>query len=139
MTVGDRAITGFGVEYLVDVYGCDPDLLRSSERLEAIVTRLIHDVGVRAIRGPLWQVFPAPGGITGLWLLAESHLAVHTYPETQFAAINLYCCRSPRTYAWETQLRAWFQADHVDVRTLDRGRRLPSEQHAVGSAAVDDR
>ncbi len=44
------------------------------------MTRLIHDVGVRAIRGPLWQVFPAPGGITGLWLLAESHLAVHTYP-----------------------------------------------------------
>jgi len=139
MTVGDRAITGFGVEYLVDVYGCNPDLLRSFERLEVIVTRLIRDVGVRPLGDPLWQVFPGPGGITGLWLLAESHLAVHTYPETQFAAINLYCCRSPRTYAWESQLRAWFEADHVDVRTLDRGRQLPSEQHAVGSAAVDDR
>jgi hypothetical protein len=55
------------------------------------------------------------------------------------AAINLYCCRSPRTYAWESQLRAWFEADHVDVRTLDRGSRLSAEQHAVGSAAVDDR
>ena len=63
------------------------------------MTRLIREVGVRPIRDPLWQMFPAPGGITGLWLLAESHLAVHTYPETQFAAISLYCCRSPRDYA----------------------------------------
>ena len=133
MTVGERAIAGFGVEYLVDVYGCDPALLRSSERLEAIVTRLIHDVGVRAIRGPLWQVFPAPGGITGLWLLAESHLAVHTYPETQFAAISLYCCGARRDWPWETRLRAWFEADRVDVQTLDRGRRLPSERIASGS------
>jgi hypothetical protein len=28
-------------------------------------------------------MFPEPGGIAGLWLFAESHLAVHTYPETQ--------------------------------------------------------
>ena len=140
MTVDDRAITGSGVEYIVDVYGCDPDLLRSCERLNTIVTRLIREVGVRPIRDPLWQMFPAPGGITGLWLLAESHLAVHTYPETQFAAISLYCCGSPRTWAWESQLRAWFEADHVDVRTIDRGTRHPSERYAIGSrpqACVD--
>jgi len=139
MTVGDRAITGSGVEYIVDLYGCDPDLLRSRERLDAIMSRLIGEVGVRPIRDPLWQMFPAPGGITAVWLLAESHLAVHTYPETQFAAISLYCCRSPRHWPWEARLRSWFEADHVDVRTLDRGRRLPSHQHAVGAAAVDDR
>jgi len=139
MTRDDRAITGSGVEYIVDIYGCDPDLLRSRERLNTIVTRLIREVRVRPIREPLWKMFPAPGGITGLWLLAESHLAVHTYPETQFAAISLYCCGSPRSWAWESQLRAWFEADHVDVRTLDRGRRLPSQQNAFGSAAVDDR
>ena len=61
MTVDDRAITGSGVEYIVDVYGCDPDLLRSCERLNTIVTRLVREVGVRPIRGPLWQMFPAPG------------------------------------------------------------------------------
>ena len=139
MTVGDRVITGTGVEYLVDIYGCDPDLLRSRERLDAIMSRLISEVGVRPIRDPLWQVFPAPGGITGLWLLAESHLAVHTYPETQFAAINLYCCGSPRPWAWESHLCEWFGAEHVDVRTLDRGRQLSSEEDALGSAAVYDR
>ena len=133
MTVDDRAITGRGVEYVVDVYGCDPDLLRSRERLDAIMSRLISEVGVRPIREPLWQVFPGPGGVTGLWLLAESHLAVHTYPETQFAAISLYCCRSPLDWPWESRLRAWFEADRVDVQTLDRGRRLPSERIAYGS------
>ena len=47
MTVGDRVITGTGVEYIVDIYGCDPDLLRSRERLDAIMSRLISEVGVR--------------------------------------------------------------------------------------------
>jgi S-adenosylmethionine decarboxylase len=139
MTVGDRVITGTGVEYIVDIYGCDPDLLRSRERLDAIMSRLISEVGVRPIRDPLWQMFPAPGGVTGLWLLAESHLAVHTYPETGFAAISLYCCGARRTLAWEDRLRAWFEADHVDVQIVDRGTRYPSGPCANGSAAVDDR
>jgi S-adenosylmethionine decarboxylase len=126
MAVDDRAITGSGVEYIVDVYGCDPELLRSCERLNTIVARLVREVGVRPIRGPLWQMFPAPGGVTGLWLLAESHLAVHTYPERQFAAISLYCCGAPRTWAWESHLRKWFEADHVEVRSVDRGTRHQS-------------
>jgi len=95
MTVGDGAITGSGVEYIVDVYGCNPDLLRSFERLEVIVTRLIGEVGD---------------------------------PETRFAAISLYCCGAPRDWPWETRLRAWFEADRVDVQTLDRGSRLPSDR-----------
>jgi S-adenosylmethionine decarboxylase len=139
MTIDDRAGAGSGVEYIVDVYGCEPDLLRSCERLNTIVTRLVREVGVRSIRGPLWQVFPEPGGITGLWLLAESHLAVHTFPETQFAAISLYCCRSLRAWAWESQLRAWFAADHVDVRILDRGTRHPSRGYALDAAPADER
>ena len=139
MTVDDRAITGSGVEYIVDVYGCDPDLLRSCERMNTIVARLVREVGVRPIRGPLWQMFPAPGGITGLWLLAESHLAVHTYPETRFAAISLYLLWIA-AHLGVDQLRAWFGADHVDVRTIDRGTRHPSERYAIGSrpqACVD--
>jgi S-adenosylmethionine decarboxylase len=126
MTVRDRVITGTGTEFVADIYGCDPDVLRSRERLDAIMSRLISEIGVHPVREPLWQVFPAPGGITGLWLLAESHLAVHTYPETHFAAISLYCCGSRRDWPAEARLRAWFGADHVDVQTLDRGRRLAS-------------
>src|SRR4029450_3318901 len=90
MAVDDRAITGAGVEYIVDVYGWDPDLWRSGERLNTIVTRLIREVGVRPIRGPLWQMFPAPGGITGLRLLAESNPGGHSYPETRVGGIRLY-------------------------------------------------
>ena len=136
---GDNATAGFGVEYLVDVYGCDPDLLRSCERLHTIITRLIHEIGVRVIRGPLWQMFPEPGGITGLWLLAESHLALHTYPETCFAAINLYCCRSGREWAWEERLCTWFDAERVDVRAIVRGMRSPSALGLSQPLVVDNR
>ena len=50
MTVDERATTGSGGEYAVDLYGCDIDLLQSCERLNNIVRRLVHEDGVRPIQ-----------------------------------------------------------------------------------------
>ena len=41
----------------------------------------------------VWHKFGGEGGVTGLIMLTESHLACHTYPEYQTATFNLYCCR----------------------------------------------
>ena len=126
MTARDRYVGGFGVEYVADIYGCDPDLLQSCERLNTLVARLIRDIGIHPLRDPVWHKFPDPGGITGLWLLTESHLTLHTFPEGHFAAVNLYSCGSKGPWAWDRRLREWFEADHVDVRTVERGAKQPS-------------
>ena len=55
-----------GLEYLVDAYRCDPAALRSRGVLEQVFARLIEDLGLRPVAQPLWHVFPAPAGITGL-------------------------------------------------------------------------
>ena len=70
---------------------------------------------------PLWHVFPAPAGITGLCLLTESHITIHTFPETGLATINLYCCRPRPAWAWEIHLADILGAGQVDVRTVARG------------------
>ncbi len=69
----------------------------------------------------LWQKFPEPGGVTGLMLLSESHLTVHTFPEYGTATFNLYCCRPKPEWPWAARLAEAIGAAHVDVRSCQRG------------------
>src|SRR5689334_6391526 len=110
-----------GAEWVVDADGCAPDRLRSAEALAALFDRIVLELALNRAAPALWHVFPGEGGVTGLLLLSESHLACHTFPERGFASFNLYCCRPRPEWPWEARLREALGASHVDVRTLRRG------------------
>jgi S-adenosylmethionine decarboxylase len=114
-------VVDLGVEYVVDAKGCDPDKLRSLPALQRLFDDLLADLSLVVAAAPVWHVFPEPAGITGLVLLTESHLTIHTYPDERVATINLYCCRPRATWPWDQQLRAHLGARDVQVRTLRRG------------------
>jgi S-adenosylmethionine decarboxylase len=118
----DPSVTlpGRGEEWIIDAHGCQPAALCSIAELEAVFAQITTDVGLHPVGAPLWHQFPAPGGITGLWLLSESHLCCHTFPELGHAAFNLYCCRPRPPWDWEAQLRARLGATAVTVRSLRR-------------------
>jgi len=69
--------------------------------------------------------FGGEGGVTGLYLLTESHLSVHTYPEHGAATFNLYCCRPRPEFPWATEIARALGGDDaevvVDVRIVERG------------------
>jgi S-adenosylmethionine decarboxylase len=110
-----------GQEWLIDAYGCDPARLRSWRILALLFSRLVREVGLRTLGRPRWRVFPGEGGVTGLQLLTESHLACHTFPERGFAAFNLYCCRPRPDWPWAERLAETLGARRVKVRVLVRG------------------
>jgi len=112
-----------GTEWIVDAQGCDPQSLRSPETLAGVFDRIVGDLGLKPLGKPFWQVFPGEGGITGLLLLTESHLACHTFPERGFAAFNLYCCRPRAPWPWEERLSEALGARKVSVRAVARGER----------------
>jgi S-adenosylmethionine decarboxylase len=120
------AAVGTGSEWIVDAYGCHPELLRSVPAFEALFRRIVDDLQLVALQPATWHVFPGEGGLTGLLLLSESHLACHTFPEQAFAAINLYCCRARPAWPWATHLGATLGARHVSVRRLARGGTAPA-------------
>jgi S-adenosylmethionine decarboxylase len=76
---------------------------------------------VAVVGKPLWHQFPGAGGVTGLYLLSESHLACHTYPEFGAATFNLYCCSERAAWEWEGELRAALGATSVQVSRVVRG------------------
>lgn len=110
-----------GIEWVVDAAGCRPSALRDLAAVQAVVTRAIAELGLHVLGVPAWHVFDGPGGVTGLVMLTESHLAVHTYPEVGVASFNLYCCASRQVWPWAERLAEHFGAGTVDVRTFVRG------------------
>lgn len=110
-----------GTEWIVDASGCSPDRLRSVQTISAIFDELISALDLKPVAAPLWKQFPDPGGVTGLVLLSESHLACHTYPEYSTATFNLYCCSHKPAWDWEGRLKLLLGAERVIVRTIERG------------------
>jgi S-adenosylmethionine decarboxylase len=108
------------IEYVVDAQGCDPRKLRDAETLRALAERIVHELDLRVV-GERWHQFPEPGGVTFLYLLRESHLAAHSYPETGLLTLNLFCCRPRPPWPWADRLREALGARDVMVREISRG------------------
>lgn len=114
-------LPGVGCEWLIDAYGCDAHLLRSLPAMIEVCERVVAEVGLTVCGPPQWRRFPEPGGVTGLYLLSESHLSCHTWPEHGLAAFNLFCCQRRRDWAWSERLRDCLGATDVRVRRVERG------------------
>jgi S-adenosylmethionine decarboxylase len=109
-----------GTEWLIVASGCDAEALRDAGRLRAVFARAVAELDLRVVGEPQWHTFPGEGGVTGLVMLTESHLACHTYPEFGVATFNLYCCRERPAWAWDERLRELIGAREVRVRSVSR-------------------
>jgi S-adenosylmethionine decarboxylase len=109
-----------GDEWIVEAFGCDAERLADRDILAALFDRMVDELELRPIGAGQWHVFPPPGGITGMLLLAESHLTVHTFPEHRSLCLNLFCCTPRRPWPFAERLGEMLGAENVEVRHLTR-------------------
>jgi len=81
-----------GRHLLIDLYDCDERLLDDREYIETQLHAAAEAAGARVL-GAVFHRF-SPHGVTGVLVVQESHLAVHTWPERRYAAIDLFTCGS---------------------------------------------
>ena len=110
-----------GTEWLVDAHGCRADALRDLALVRALLEKILVRLELIVVGEGAWHKFGGEGGVTGLYLLTESHLSCHTYPEHFAATFNLYCCRSRPDFPWAEEIGQMLGATNVDVRVVRRG------------------
>ena len=115
-----------GTEWLIEAFDCEAEILRETAALQNVFSRVIADLNLRIVGEPLWYKFGGEGGVTGLTMLTESHLACHTYPEHRTATFNLYCCRSRPEWNWKANLTEMLGANEVKITKVDRGNKKSS-------------
>ena len=109
-----------GNHILADLYGIDPVLLRDGPALESLLRRAAVSAGARVLSSH-FHSFGAGAGITGVVLLAESHISIHTWPECGMAAADIFMCgASDAEHALEVLVRELAPADTKRV-SIARG------------------
>ncbi len=83
-------MTALGRHLLADFYGCEPTTLDSVEEVEMALLEAARKSGATVV-GSSFHRF-APQGVSGVVLIAESHIAIHTWPEHGFAAVDIFTC-----------------------------------------------
>ena len=80
-----------GKHLIADIYNINNvELLSTVEGVKPLLDMIVK-IGKLNVLGEIKHQFQ-PKGATILYLLSESHLSIHTYPEKNYVAIDLYCC-----------------------------------------------
>ena len=124
-----------GLHIIADLYNCQKgELLVSSEMLRELCVTACKDVGLTVLGDHFYQFDGADGtqqgGATGAVVLAESHLAIHTWPERDAATLDIYVCNytADNTAKAESVYKALVKAikpADVLVERVMRGKDLP--------------
>jgi len=117
-----------GRHLLADFYCCEADFLNDPARIEGDLTSASTTAGADLLRTCFYRFHPQ--GVSGMVLISESHLAVHTYPEHAYAALDFFTCgrvTDPRTIC--ELLVASFRPKVVATECLVRGQHLAEDCH----------
>ncbi len=116
-----------GLHLTADLHGCTAGAARLSDAdaLRELALHAVHEVGLTPV-GELFHRFGAPGGVTGMVLLAESHLALHTWPELAAVTLDVYVCNrdadnGAAAEALLAAMEAAFGPAHCERRRIVRG------------------
>ncbi len=109
-----------GRHLLIELNGCNPKILNDIKKVEEILVAGAK-VAKATIIGTHFHQF-SPFGISGVIVIAESHLAIHTWPEHGYAAVDIFTCGETLSPEIAAQyLVEKFQARHPSLVELRRG------------------
>jgi S-adenosylmethionine decarboxylase len=114
-----------GWHFLADLHGITADLLSDPVRIEAILQSAAQAAQARILFAHFHH-FGASQGVTGVLLLAESHITIHTWPEYGFAAADIFMCGEAQPERALTVLRAGFAPQREQIQRVQRGEAGPA-------------
>ncbi len=113
-------MTPLGQHSLFDLHDCDVAKLADRDVVREAMMEAVRQSGGTIVAEVFHQF--SPHGVSGVVVIAESHLTIHTWPERSFAAVDLFTCSTTLDHALvERLVAAALGAGRVEAKTLHRG------------------
>jgi len=111
-------LKAIGRHIILEMWGCQN--LNSVEIAERALRDMVTALDVNLLD---LRVYPfSPVGVTGVAIVSESHLVIHTWPEHGYAAVDIFTCGAPRDPQEAVQvLRRLFKPERIGVMEINRG------------------
>ena len=109
-----------GSHLLVEYHGCDPKILNDLEMVKGFMLEAASRSGA-AVLDSSFHYF-SPQGVSGVVVIAESHLAIHTWPEHGYAAVDIFTCGT-KVDPWKAfdYLKSALDSKKSSVNEIRRG------------------
>ncbi len=109
-----------GLHILADIYGVDPTRIDRVEDIKDLLETAVKVADLTKISSHYYQF--QPHGATGVILLAESHISIHTWPEHGIATVDVYTCGDPsKAYRAMDYIISTLEPTRVDKQIHERG------------------
>ena len=109
-----------GEHLIVELYDCDFKMLSDVDKVQNIMLQAAKAAETTIIDS-IFHHF-TPHGVSGVVVIAESHFAIHTWPEHKYAAVDLFTCGT-KTMPWKAfrVVKKLFKSKHFSVMKMERG------------------
>ncbi len=113
-------MNALGRHILAELYGCTTEVLNDLQKIEDIMVAAALEAGAE-IREVAFHKF-SPQGVSGVVVISESHLAIHTWPELGYAAVDIFTC-GDTVDPWISceYIKAKFSAQNMAANEVKRG------------------
>ncbi len=130
----------FGPHLMIDGSKCNTQKLANRILIEQILNDYPRAIGMTKIGGPYMFEYQAPdpaySGVSGLVVIAESHIAIHTFPELDYFTMDIFSCRNFDHEAAIEYIKNALEVQEMDRILLQRGLSFHGPHHgAFGSDA----
>ncbi|MFW6358284.1 MAG: adenosylmethionine decarboxylase [Chroococcales cyanobacterium] len=125
-----------GTHLVVDAWQAPSDLLNDPERIRRALIDAIA-VGEATLIDLCVHQF-SPHGVTATATLAESHIAIHTWPEHGYFAADLFFCGRGKPKEAMQLLQRALQAKHMETREIDRGFPASASHLSAGQSVEEE-
>jgi S-adenosylmethionine decarboxylase len=131
----DRQIYGYGPHLMLDLDNCNPIILDDLDACFSLLSKLPTMVGMTKITQPYVfrysGLIPEDEGITGVTIIAESHISLHTYPRKCFAFVDLFSCKPFDVGRAKDYIVQFFESKSPTVHVQERGTKFPAAVRLV--------
>ncbi len=111
--------TSLGTHITWDVYNCNADALSYTPTVKKVLNAIVEELELSKVNESFKQFEPI--GVTGFILLEESHVSIHTWPEHQFSAVDIFSCKPFDAKKIQEVLMKSFSSDKVVIKQIERG------------------